>query len=447
MINKDPRFEKIDAECEKYIEKIEEAYVNFETHRAGIDKSDKTNPYVLSLFKDVFQNYTQILLIRKGLSKEDLSDLSPSKELKLEVLSSQMDVFCTKQDMIKEIFFSFNRKTGNKKKYPFFIYLDCALRNHLKGSIKKAVIQDVKSGIVISNSKTTLLTKVFRFIDSYYSYMDYDNIPDSVFEDFLKKENANRTNKLTLGSLKNAYMSFRSKAISKDTTAENITNIPYYDGDETDELILFEEQSSEIKFSKNKEEISKEELSVFAEEEYYDYQDQCDSSCSDYDPEYPDDYDTADEETNDDEQENKPNTSPYDKPVIIFQKLRNKDLILLFENCESEFRKIKKPQHRKFVSYMLTAEFIKNCIDSCNGRNREESVLLNKDTIDSFINILRDFSFFAEEVVELFKKKQKALTEQDVADMLNTPKNTVTYHFLKFKRNVGLPITKNENSK
>lgn len=467
---KNPRFEKIDAECEKYKENIENAYKRFAEYKdiakVSFDNKEPKHHAVITLYNEVFQNFVQILIRRKEMTDEDY--YSPIKKPQKNILSLQLDVFCFEEEEIEKIFFSFSYEKKSNNKYPFFVYLDCALRPHFKAAIKKAVAQEVKTGLVFSNYRTELMTKIANFLDSNYSYMDYDRIPDFVLEEFLETENEKREKKLSFSSLKDTYLALRSKGISSELIAEkeNKSLDRYYDGDEADDLIEFEEEQSCYRYSNSYRENLKEEYESIEEEYYEDLENEenrCEytEDCSEYsfaDSEYSGEQLTAllELDNNYTDPEANLNFVVTDTPELTFKNFRNKQWLSILDKCETEFKKFK-PQYRKYISYRLTAYFIDKCIKSY-GKTYKSAASSNKKAIDSFIENLKNYSFFSQEVADLFNtkndkikveevndlfvKKNDKIETEDSEELFNNKPSTIYYHFNKFMKKVGLPITK-----
>ena len=424
---KSPRFEQIDTECEKYKKKIEKAYKRFEEFKdvakASLDSGEENHHSLITLYNEVYQNFVEILLLRKSMTWDDY--FSDKKNYKKSILSLQLEVFADKREKIEKAFFTFSDEKKSDVDFPFFVYLDCALRPHLNGAIRKSVIDEVKCGIRFSEQQVNLMTKVIKFLDSYYSYMDYDKISDDVLIEFMKRENEKNKEKVTFESLKNAYIALRSKGVSTELLREREAR---EQDDNPAEWPEFEELKG---------------YHEYPDDEHGEAEEEYDGPC--YGFKYPEDgfggMAGYDEPVIDDV------TAAPDEPVPVFESFENEMWLSVLERCEIEFAKENKPKNRSYISYMLSAYFINKCMLSCSDGSYKKSALQSEETINSFIENMRDYSFFSREIIDLFYEKKDRIEEKDVAELLGRSTDTLRYHFYPFMERAGLSVKKAKKTK
>ena len=358
------------------------------------------------------------MLLRKSITWDDY--FSDNKDYKKSILSLQLEVFADKRELIEKSFFTFSYDKKSDIKFPFFVYMDCVLRPHMNGAIKKSIIDDIKCGIKFSDQQVSLMTKIIKFLDSYYSYMDFDTIPDNLLIEFMKYENEknkDKKEKLTFESLKNAYMALRSKGISTELLKER------------------EAQTDDGNIN---------EWPDFEELERYNNHPEDEHDDSYYGFEYPDGGLNGIAECVDPLTDDVAASSA--EPVLVFKSFENEMWLSVLERCEIEFTKEKKAKNRSYISYMLSAYFINKCLASCSDGSYKKAALYSRETVNSFIENMWDYSFFSREIVDLFYEKKDRIEEKDVAELIGKSPDTVRYHFYPFMERVGLSLKKSKQT-
>lgn len=383
---KDPHFEKIDIECEKYIENIEKGYVRF---LDNIDNAQccpnniNAHTSVFSFFNVVFRNYVSILRIRNELTEEMLLKASNYSELKnpnreqlsvLRKISTYHQSLALFSDIEKEItdaFFSCDLSKGS-----FFRYIDSIINRHIKWDVAESKAAEVKSGMVIPDSEKKLVRSIKRFLESYYPGVNLKNVSDEILKDFIAEKSYNPK---SLYRIKLAVLDYLSSTDSWDKIREKTQKIEVAQGLESNSKSGFEKQK--------------------------------------------------------------------DQSVPYIYGIPKSDLDegnsqwnFILEKCESEFKKEKRLKNKKYISYTLTAYLINKKLESLkNGTNYKKTVLLNKYEISDYILQLKKYSFFSPKIVDVFVLNKDQINQKEVAKLLDVHSDTIRNNFKPFLKRVGLP--------
>ena len=407
---KNDYFNEIDQNCEPYKQAIEEAYMHFSQYKSEAKESVNSgikHTAILTLFNAIFQNYIEILFIRNGITKEDY--YSPkTKNNEKDKISIQLEVFYNKQQDIEESFFNFSVEKRSGNQYPYFVYLDNLLRPHLESAKTKEKIEEVKGGVRFSGFQTRLMSDLFRFLDSYYNFLDYDRISDDVLAEFIESENAKRKQKLTLERVKQLYIALRTHAKTFDVEQND-------EGDEGDED--FDDCSEED----NAEEFCEEDgAEDSADEEHFE------------------DFEEETSEDDDEIEEFYVNADKVDD-TFFANGFENAQLIYVLDKCENELKKEKK-KFQKYISFQLTAHLLNMCVVSLKISDESYAAAISENfaAVNAFIESIKKYSFASEEIINLFIIKKDKVLKKEIAEMLKVTDQTLRNHFGPFTDKIGL---------